>query len=358
MVIAFSAGGTLGHIMPALSFIEKLKSIDLNIKIIFFATIKDQQYEILNNNKNIDQIYYLEAYGKPTKWQGYFKVIFQDLKILFLIKKILKKAKVDVLVGMGGYISGLCIYAGNHLNIKTIIHEQNSVIGLANKINLKKTDLILTTFKHTLGLEKHTSKTILVGHPRFMDAKKMSKNIFVNKQSILVTSGTLGSYQINQVIKEFIHSPLSKKYTITIITGKKYYEELKNTLPVDYHYIIKAFSNNILEELSKAGIVISRAGATTLFEILGSRTPAIVIPSPNVVNQHQYYNAKSLSELGLVQLLEEKDLNYITLNEALEEIIHNYDSYIYRLNHFGIGPVTDNFYQAILQVMKKEKKNG
>ena len=153
MVIAFSGGGTLGHITPALSFIKEIKSRSKNTKIIFIATFKDKQYDILKNNLDITKIYYLKAYGKPTKITDYCKTIYYDLKVLTSIKNILKKEKVDLVVGMGGYISGISMYLANKLKLKTVIHEQNSIIGFANKINVKKTDLILTTFKNTIGLE-------------------------------------------------------------------------------------------------------------------------------------------------------------------------------------------------------------
>lgn len=91
MVIAFSGGGTLGHITPALSFIQEIKSRSKNVKIIFIATSKDEKYDILKNNINITKIYYLKAYGKPTKITDYCKTIYYDWKVLSTIKKILKE---------------------------------------------------------------------------------------------------------------------------------------------------------------------------------------------------------------------------------------------------------------------------
>lgn len=357
MVIAFSGGGTLGHITPALSFIQEIKSRSKNVKIIFIATSKDEKYDILKNNINITKIYYLKAYGKPTKITDYCKTIYYDWKVLSTIKKILKEEKVDLVVGMGGYISGISIYIANKLKLKTIIHEQNSVIGFANKINFKKTDVILTTFKKTVGLEKYPFKTKWIGNPRYMDALKVKKSAFLDKKNILVTSGSLGSYQINHVMKEFMNSPFAKNYTITLISGKKYYDEIVSTIPVRFNFLIKPFTNNLLEEISKAGIVIARAGSTTLFEILGTHTPSIIIPSPNVTHHHQYYNAKSLCDEGLIQMIDEKDFDYLSLNEALDETIRKYDSYLEKLKHYQIGDVNDKFYQEIVKVMNRGEKD-
>lgn len=357
MVIAFSGGGTLGHITPALSFIKEIKSRSKNTKIIFIATFKDKQYDILKNNLDITKIYYLKAYGKPTKITDYCKTIYYDLKVLTSIKNILKKEKVDLVVGMGGYISGISMYLANKLKLKTVIHEQNSIIGFANKINVKKTDLILTTFKNTIGLENYHFKTKWIGNPRYMDASKINKSAFLDKKNILVTSGSLGSYQINHVMQEFMNSPFAKKYTITLISGEKYYDEIVSKIPSRSNFLIKPFTNNLLQEISKAGIVIARAGSATLFEILGTNTPSIIIPSPNVTHHHQYYNAKSLCDEGLIQMIDEKDFDYLSLNEALDETIRKYDSYLEKLKHYQIGDVNDKFYQEIVKVMNRGEKD-
>ena len=356
MVIAFSGGGTLGHITPALSFIKEIKSRSKNTKIIFIATFKDKQYDILKNNLDITKIYYLKAYGKPTKITDYCKTIYYDLKVLTSIKNILKKEKVDLVVGMGGYISGISMYLANKLKLKTVIHEQNSIIGFANKINVKKTDLILTTFKNTIGLENYHFKTKWIGNPRYMDASKINKSAFLDKKNILVTSGSLGSYQINHVMQEFMNSPFAKKYTITLISGEKYYDEIVSKIPSRSNFLIKPFTNNLLQEISKAGIVIARAGSATLFEILGTNTPSIIIPSPNVTNHHQYYNAKSLSDEGLIKMIDEKNFDYLSLNEAIEEMIKHYDFYLEKLKNYQIGDVNNNFYQEIIKVINRGEK--
>lgn len=166
----------------------------------------------------------------------------------------------------------------------------------------------------------------------------------------------MGSYQINHVMKEFMNSPFAKNYTITLISGKKYYDEIVSTIPVRFNFLIKPFTNNLLEEISKAGIVIARAGSTTLFEILGTHTPSIIIPSPNVTHHHQYYNAKSLCDEGLIQMIDEKDFDYLSLNEALDETIRKYDSYLEKLKHYQIGDVNDKFYQEIVKVMNRGRK--
>ena len=176
MVIAISAGGTLGHINPAISLIKKLKTSLSNLRIIFITTTNDEKlhksfFDLLSNNLEIDKIYFVEALGLTKKLYKLPNIILKDLKALVQIKKIIKEEKIDLLIGMGGYISGLSVYMANKQNIKTIIHEQNSIMGLANKINLKKTDLILLTY-HDLKIEnKYLDKVKIVTNPRFIRKK-------------------------------------------------------------------------------------------------------------------------------------------------------------------------------------------
>ncbi len=348
--IAFSAGGTLGHIMPALSFINKIKKERKDIKIIFLATIKDENYEILKNHQQIDQIYYLKVYGKPSKIFKYPQVIYYDVKALFKIKTILQENKVKMVIGMGGYISGLTLSVANHLKIPTIIHEQNSVLGLANKLNAKKAQVIMTTFKNTDGI-KDLNKVKWIGNPRYTDALKYAYNPFLDCKSILITSGTLGSQKLNEVAVDFINSPFAKNYTITLITGQKYYEKVRAQIPERYNFIIKPFTNNLLEEISKVGIVVARAGSTTLFEIIGCMRPAIIVPSPNVVNNHQVSNAQSLATDEVIINILEENFDYQTLYNALEEITKNYHKYQKNLQNYQLEDPNQKFFNYFLELL-------
>lgn len=343
--IAFCAGGTLGHINPAISFINSVK--DENTRIIFITTKKDKKYDLIKNNQNIDKTYYLNVSGIPKKIIEYPNAIYINLKGLKQIKTIFKEEKISIVVGLGGYISGLCIYIANKLKLKTIIHEQNSVLGFANRINIKKTNRILTSFDNTMYVNNKNFKVKLIGNPRYTDAKKVKKNQFVTKKNLLITSGTLGSKYINDVIIEFINSPFIKEYTITFVTGKRYYEEVVNKVLASSRVKIIPFSNNLLLEMSKAGIIISRAGSSTLFEILATKTPSIVIPSPNVTHNHQYYNAKSLADKNMIKMIEEKNFNFHSLIETLNEIDQQYDMYINNLNNYMIDDPNQVFIREL-----------
>lgn len=343
--ILFTGGGTLGHIYPAISFIRKIKEKYPNTYIIYFATTKDQKYSVLKEPL-IDEIYYFEVSGIPTNKLKIFKAFIKNVKAYNKMQKIIKQNEISLCIGMGGYISGITIMACNRNKIPAVIHEQNSRIGFANKLVLNKVDKIFTSFENTIVQTKYESKIECIGNPRYDIAKMAPQSKYRNKYQILITSGSLGSKVINDIAIGFLNSDFSKKFTTTLITGSKYYDDvIKNVLPGN-HYQIKPFSDQMLKEMGLAGIVISRAGSTTLFEILALKCAAIVIPSPNVTNNHQYYNAKSLEEKGLIYMLEETALKD-NLEKALADILKKYDEIMMNLDKYTLNNVSDSFLEKI-----------
>ncbi len=351
--IVFSAGGTLGHISPAISFIKRIKEVYSDIRVIFLATTKDESYSCLKTDL-IDKVYYIETYGISKNIFKNIKNAFINLQAISKIKQILKEESVRLVVGMGGYISGLTLIASNKLKINMVIHEQNSVIGSANKIVLKYVDKVFTSFKNTYGLDKYQEKVKWIGNPRYDIKYNNNDSIIKDKKNILIMSGSLGSKKINEIAKEFLKDKRSYKYTITLITGKRYYDDVIKDLSILPHFKIKNFSDDVIKDIKRSGIVISRAGSSSCYELLGLTTPSILIPSPNVVQNHQYYNAKELQNDNLIYMLEEKDLSVDSLISAIEYVENNYESYIYNLEHYNIGVVCDAFIEAIDIYIKGE----
>ena len=134
------------------------------------------------------------------------------------------------------------------------------------------------------------SNYILVGNPVYITAKTIKKDIYKIKDKILFTSGTLGAKVINNLAINLINQGYLKDYDIYIVTGRKYYENVKEKVK-DKNVHILPFTNNLIRDIASSDIVISRAGSSTLFEIIGTSTLSIIIPSINVTSNHQYYNA-------------------------------------------------------------------
>lgn len=339
MNILFCAGGTLGHINPSLSFIESLKKHQSSIRIIYITTHKEKDYQCLKDNPLINKIYYIESYGLNKNIFKIPKLIYKDLLAYNSIKKILKMEKIDKVIGMGGFISGIVICVANTLGIDTYIHEQNSIMGLSNKLVLNKVNKIYLTYKDDKLKTKHPTKVKVITNPRFIEARNKLTDNYI-KNHILVTSGTNGSKFMNELVCKMINKYHLNNYTMTIITGYKYYDEVKRKIN-NINIYIKAFSNNLIDEIIRSDIIISRAGSSTLFEILGAKKKSIIIPSPNVTQNHQYHNAISFYKDGYIDMIEEKDLDIDTLyNHILSLSLEDNPSFINSNEYYDMDDIT------------------
>ena len=321
MNVVITAGGTLGHIMPGL---EIAKELSKKHNVIYITSLKDEKYDILKKADYLNKVYYINAQGFNKNIIYNIKTIIKVLNSTKDIKQILKQEKIDLAIGMGGYISGIVINVCNRLKIKTIIHEQNKIMGLSNKLVLRKTNKILLTFNTKLPL-KYKTKIYQVSNPRLFINKPL--NISKKDKQILITSGSNGSKFINSLAIELCNSNLLREYRIVIVTGKKYFEEVKNKInKVNVKKI--EFVENLLPYLYESSIVITRAGSSTIFEAICMNTILIMIPSPNVANNHQYHNAKEIKELGMGELVEENENTYKNILRTIDNVDLNKQKYI------------------------------
>ena len=238
-IICFT-GGTLGHIMPCVTLIKEMKKRYIESYIVVVATSKDIGYEALKIEE-IDKIYFIES----SKASFNIKDQLNNLKAYSKIKQIIKEEDVKIAYGFGGYISGIGIFAARNLKLKTYLHEQNSVMGKANKILSKYVDKVFLSYP----VKKMRKNYIIVGSPVYIQAQQVKKNIYKLRNKILFTSGTLGSKEINQLAVNLILGKHLTNYDVTIITGKKYYNDvckiLKNTSTKIYE-----FSNCLIEQIA------------------------------------------------------------------------------------------------------------
>ena len=331
MRVIISAGGTGGHIYPALGVIEKLKE-DKNNEILYIGTKNRMESKIIPD-KNIPYVG-IEMYGLT-------KNIFKDVKDIYCIisaykkcKKIMKEFKPDYVIGFGGYVTYPVILAAHKLGIKTAIHEQNKIPGKTNKHLSKYADITFTSFESSKGEFKN--KVIVSGNPCAENAltikahDKTKLGFTKNKKLIIIVMGSLGSETVNNRLKDFITSYKSEENEILFITGKDYYEDYKN-MKVSKNIKLVPEYEDLSGLIKSSDLVISRAGASTISELLSLDKPSILIPSPYVANNHQYYNALDLKEKGLCYMLEQKDLTTENLNNAIDYCFNNYSKMVNNL---------------------------
>jgi len=325
MKIVVTAGGTMGHINPALAIIEEFKRKEKNLEVYYIGTHNRMEKDIIPE-KGYQYI--------PLEIYGFSKSIKRNVKNVFLIKKAIKKCKElfkeikpDIVIGVGGYVTYPVLKSAHELGIKTFIHEQNSIPGKSNKMISKYADLIGVTFEESKKYFKTKGKIIYTGHPCGAMAKnskakeKISLGLQKEKKLITMVAGSLGSGSLNEKMSSFLEGIGKKEYEVIYITGKTYYEEFKKGKKFPKNVKILPYIEELPGLLKISDVVVSRAGAGALSEILSLGIPSIIIPSPNVANNHQYFNAKELKEKDCIYLLEEKDLTKETIEEAVEKVL-------------------------------------
>lgn len=352
MKIIVTAGGTGGHIYPALAIINKFKEKEKNLEVLYIGTHNRMEKDIIPQY-NIKYIP-LEIYGlSKTKMIQNVKNIYLIYKAYKKSLKIIKDFKPDIVLGVGGYVTYPVIKAAQKLGVKTFLHEQNSIPGKTNKSLAKNATLIGVSFEKSLEYFPK-EKTFYSGNPCGEKAKsaialtKKELNLDPTKPLITIVSGSLGSMTINHEMKEFLKE--KHDYQIIYITGKNYYEEfIKESYPSNV--VIYPYFDNLPRLLKTTDLLVTRAGASTISEIIALKVPAIFIPSPYVANNHQYYNALELKNKKAAEILEEKDLNKNTLNKLITDILNDKN----RLNSMKNNLTPDKAFDSSERIYQKIK---
>ena len=332
MKIIVSAGGTGGHIYPALAIIKKFQEKEKNLEVLYIGTHDRMEKDIVPKMRIKYEA--IEIYGF-SKTQ-----IIRDFKNIFLINKAIKKCKSimeefkpDVVIGVGGYVTYPVIKAAHKLGIKTFIHEQNSIAGKSNITLAKYVDLVGVSFKNSKDYFKTARKVVYTGNPcgeNALSIPKVSKTTLGFRESdklIIIVAGSLGSSAFNEKFKAFLQIVGDEPYNILYVTGKAYYDDFIKDTSFPKNVKVVPYFDNLAGLMKDAYLLISRAGASTISEILALKIPSILIPSPYVANNHQYYNALDLVNMKVAELIEEKNLTTDLIQVSINELVNNTSKY-------------------------------
>ena len=358
--IIVSAGGTGGHIYPAIAIIKKFQEKEKNLEVLYIGTHNRMEKDIIS----ILGIKYI-----PIEIYGFSKTkILRDIKNIFLIKKAIKKCikimqdfKPDVVIGTGGYVTYPVIRAAHKLGIKTFIHEQNSIAGKSNITLSKYVDLVGVSFKNSQSYFTSARKVIYTGNPcgeNALHVSKISKTTLgfkANDKLIIIVAGSLGSSSFNDKFKAFLKIIGNEPYKVLYITGKDYYDDFIKNTTFPKNVIIRPYCDNLAGLMKDAYLVISRAGASTISELLALKIPSILIPSPYVAGNHQYYNAVDLVNLNVAELLEEKNLNADLILVTVNELVNNQKKYLELKNNLeklNFKEASTIIYEEIKELLK------
>ena len=327
-----SGGGTGGHIFPAVSIANALKAKCPNAKILFVGAegrmemqrVPAAGYEI----KGLP----IQGFDRAHKLNN-IKVIFKLLKSLSMAKKIIKNFRPDVAIGGGGYASGATLYKAAGMGIPCLIQEQNSYAGVTNKLLAKKVRKICVAYE---GMERFfpADKIIMTGNPvrqnvleTPMTQEEARKSFKLNpsKKTILIVGGSLGAQTVNSSIIEHLDLVQNTEVQIIWQTGKRYFDKINEALKGKELANLKVmdFISDMGAAYKAADLVISRAGASSIseFQLIGK--PVILVPSPNVAEDHQTKNAMALVNKDAAIFVSDADAPAMLLQLALDTIAND-----------------------------------
>ena len=324
-----SGGGTGGHIFPAISIANALKKKRPDAKFLFVGAEGRMEMEKVPNAG-------YEIVGLPVSGLNRgsllknFKVLFRLFKSLRMAKKVVRDFAPDIAVGVGGYASGPTLYMAHRSGIPTVLQEQNSYAGVTNKLLAKKAAKICVAYE---GMERFfpQDKIILTGNPvrqDFLEVTPKAQEAYdffhfsPAKKTLLIIGGSLGARTINQSVIAGLSKLKEAGIQVLWQTGKLYYEgALKAYEPFKTDDIVVTdFVKRMDYAYSIADLVVSRAGASSISELCLLGKPSILVPSPNVAEDHQTKNAQALATRNAAVMVADKDANSLLLDEAIRMI--------------------------------------
>ena len=323
-----SGGGTGGHIYPAVAIADELKSRYPDAEFLFVgASDRMEMEKVPQAGYQIEGLWISGIQRKLTLKNLAFP--FKLISSLLRSRKIVNSFKPNVVIGTGGFASGPLLQVASSKGIPSVIQEQNSFPGITNKLLGKKVNTICVAYE---GLEKFfpKDKIKLTGNPIRKDLLEVKnkhiegKDAFKlkhNKQTLLVLGGSLGARRINQLVEANIGFFEAQDIQVIWQCGKLYYDQY-NQYNNQENIQVHAFLNQMDLAYAAADVIISRAGAISVSELCIVGKPVVFIPSPNVAEDHQTKNAKSVADKNAAILIREKDLDSNFQNE-FSELISN-----------------------------------
>jgi UDP-N-acetylglucosamine--N-acetylmuramyl-(pentapeptide) pyrophosphoryl-undecaprenol N-acetylglucosamine transferase len=332
--VIVTGGGTGGHIYPALAIAKGILASEPESEILYVGTKEGMEARLVPEAGI--EFQGVSGQGLPRKLSvETIKVGAKSFKALWETKQILKKFKPDLVVGTGGYVSGPVVLTAAFFGIPTLLHEQNALPGVTNKILARFVRKVMVTFPESIAHFGVRKKLVLTGLPVRSEIGRVSRvegarrmGLRPDRLTILITGGSRGARSINQAML-WILRHLEKRTDIQIIwaTGKATYNETIENLNesgVNWkreNWKVLEYLKDMPEALACADLFIGRAGATTLAELMVAGKPMILIPYPFAAENHQEFNARALEKDGAARVILDKELTGETLWESIEDLL-------------------------------------
>jgi UDP-N-acetylglucosamine--N-acetylmuramyl-(pentapeptide) pyrophosphoryl-undecaprenol N-acetylglucosamine transferase len=369
MRVLFAGGGTGGHINPALAIAKYVLKKEPDSKILFVGTKHGMETRLVPEAGF--ELRYIDVQGFRRSLS--VKNIAAAAKAFHAClesQKIIKQFQPDIAVGTGGYVSGPVLAAAARLKIPTLIHEQNVFAGMTSKMLSSMVDTVCISFEESRCKFPKAKKIVHTGNPireeLFAPSKRDARTLLdINKPYFIAAfGGSLGAERFNQAVVDFIsHTKQYANYQLLLGTGEGQYQQVLNlcqskgiSLKAMPHITITPYIHNMGQVMAAADLVIARAGAITISELNALGKPSILIPSPNVTDNHQEYNARTLEKAGAALVFTEQQLTDTTLMKAVVPLLENKTrlEQMARCSlNLGIRDGTQRIYREMKQLIQK-----
>ena len=331
--ILFCGGGTGGHYYPLIAIKQELDK-SINDKKMYYIGSKygiESKKIYLENMKNL--LIPIRGFNRSFSIQNYIRNFFLIFQLLFGFIRVLVFFiinKPNLVIASGGYSSFLPLQMARIFNIPYFIHEQNSFPGIVTRMFSKKAKTVFVGFNNARNYLKGVN-TIFTGNPiHIKPFIEINMNIDINKKTLLVVGGSQGSEFLNNLISDGIEKNIIPNINIIWLVGEKNFDRYKK-YETDSIKIF-SFVDNMPYLYETANLVLSRSGAMTVSELLHFNRPAIFVPFKFAADNHQYYNAKTLTDSLSSILIKEKDITSDLLFRKVDEILNNERIYLSMIN--------------------------
>jgi UDP-N-acetylglucosamine--N-acetylmuramyl-(pentapeptide) pyrophosphoryl-undecaprenol N-acetylglucosamine transferase len=308
----FAGGGTGGHLFPAVAVAEEIKMQKPEADIMFIGTASRIEGKLVPGLGYKFKSIWIQGFSRKMNLNN---ILFPLKLTVSIIQSLFINLgfRPRVAIGSGGYASGPAVFAASLTGAKVMLLEQNSFPGVTTRILQKYADEIHISFQNSAKYLKKKENIYLTGNPVRSSLKKINKaealkafSLSADKKVLLVLGGSLGAASINEAVVSLL--PVLKENNIQLIwqTGKNYFKRFNSYSSINI--FVSEFISDMNLAYSSCDLLISRAGATTIAEILVLEIPCIIVPSPNVAENHQYHNAEYLSQNGAAVLINDNEV--------------------------------------------------